>query len=103
MSQQALELGIEILIVLDAIKVVTLRHPFNLQNGKSYRQRIMLEHFFSNCFRWSNHRTDDGEVVVKLLAEAFEQVNVLRLFTGKLQQRAHAVVVAAQLWPRMID
>ena len=44
-----------------------------------------------------------AEAALELLAEALEQLDVLGLFAGELQQRAHAVVVRLKLRPGMVE
>src|SRR5205085_7640113 len=39
----------------------------------------------------------------EFLAEALEQLNVFGLFTRELQQRAHAIIVAPELRPRVVQ
>ena len=43
------------------------------------------------------------EAIFKLLSKTFEELNVFGFFAGKLQQRAHAIIVAVQLRTSMVQ
>src|SRR6266545_385192 len=103
MLEQALKLRIEILIVSDAVNVVALHHPLDVQRGQRHCQRIMSKYCARDCFGWTNDRTPRSEVCFKIRAESFEKLDVLGFFTGKLQQGAHSVVVSMDLRSGMIQ
>jgi hypothetical protein len=43
MPEQALELRAQRPVILDAVEVMTLRHPFDVQYGNGDRERVMAE------------------------------------------------------------
>src|SRR5262252_5664017 len=103
MLEQALELRIKILIVLDAVHVVALDHPLDMKSRQSDAQRIVLQNFLGDCCRRSNHRAPGAKALFELALKALEQLNVFRFFTRKLEQRPRAVVIRLKLRPGVID
>src|SRR5690349_15279846 len=103
MFQQALELRVELLIVFHTVREMPLHHPFDMQRRDCNAERIVRQNRSRNRRRWPNNFTMRAEAVFKLLPETLEELNVLRLFTRKLQQRAHAVIVAAELRPSVVQ
>src|SRR6185369_7665283 len=103
MFQEALELRVEGLIVPDALNVMALDHPLDVQRRQRHAQRIVLEYLGRDRFGWTNYETVSAETVLKFLAKAFEQLNVLRFLARKLQQRPDAVIVARQLRPSVVQ
>lgn len=67
-----------------------------MQDGERHAERVVGEHG-SRDLVW---RADDfaahAKAPLELVAKAPEQVDVLGLLRGEAEQRAHAVVVAAQ-------
>src|SRR5689334_4895947 len=103
MFQQALELWIEVLVVFDAIHVMPLHHPLDVQRRQGYAQRIVSQYRAGDRFWWANYRTVRAKAFFKLLPEAFEELNVFCFLAGELQQSAHTVVVAAEMWPCLVQ
>src|SRR5829696_6423869 len=103
MFEQALELRIELFIVLDAIDKVRLHHPFDVQRRDCDAQRVVCQYRARDLFRWSNDRAISAKTFFKFLPETFEQLNMLGLFTGKLQERTHTIVVATELRPGVVQ
>src|SRR5262249_40257124 len=96
-SEQALELRIERLVALDAVLIMTLRHPLDVQDRQSDRQGIVRQDRFRNLIRRPDDRARYAEDALELLTEAFEEVNVFRLLARELQQGARPVIIALQL------
>src|SRR5690349_5209062 len=103
MFEQALELRIEFLIVSDAFEEVPLHHPLDVKRRYRYRERIVYQYCGRDRLGWTNDVTERAKSVFKFHAEAFEKLNMFRFFTRKLQQRAHAEVITAQLWASMVQ
>ena len=61
MPQKALELLVEVAVILDALEVVPLSHPLDVQNHKRNRQWMLRENRLRNGFR----RTDDFAVAAE--------------------------------------
>src|SRR5262245_13947538 len=101
--QQALELRIEVLVVANALDVVTLDHPLDVQRGYGHAQCIVLEYLGCDRLRWANHETHGAKPVFKFLSETLEQLDMLRFLAGELQQRAHSVIIALKLWPGVVQ
>ncbi|MCG3161789.1 MAG: hypothetical protein JMDDDDMK_03003 [Acidobacteria bacterium] len=97
MFEQALELRVERLVVFDAVQVMALRHPLDVQNRQRHGQRIVRQHGLSDGFRRADYSAFVAEAALKLFTEAFEEVDVFGLFARELQQRAHAIIVAMKL------
>ena len=43
-AKQAFELRIEVFIILDTVDVVTLSHPFDVQDHQGDRERVVRQH-----------------------------------------------------------
>ena len=102
MSEQALELRIEVLVVGNTVKIVSLRHPFDVQDRDGYSQRIVCEHGGRDSFRRANYSAGHAETALELFAEPFEELDVFCLFACKLQQRTRAIIFR-QCLPRVVD
>src|SRR5205085_12375102 len=101
--QQARELRIEFLIVLHTVDEVPLHHPLDVQRRQRNAERIVRENRAGNRLRRTDHGATTAESFFEFLAEALEQLNVFGLFTRELQQRAHAIIVAPELRPRVVQ
>ena len=88
-AEQALELRIEILVVLDAVEVVRLRHPLEVQGQQRDAEPAVREHDLRDLGRGADHAARRVEARLELLGEPVEQVDVLRLLVGERHQRAH--------------
>src|SRR5262249_49499745 len=101
--EQALELRIQLLVVVHAVQVMPLSHPLDVQNHKRNRQRMLRENRMCNSFG----RTDDFAVAAEGTQEVFpkslEQIDVLGLFDGEVQKCAESGIVSVQYWPGMIE
>ena len=69
MFEQTLELRIELLIVFDAIEIVTLHPSLDVQRGNRHAQRIVGQYRCGNL-RWSNGLR--AKAVLEFLFEALE-------------------------------
>ena len=101
--EQALELRIEFLIVFDAFEVMSLHHPLDMKRRDRHREWIVDQNGGCDRLGWSNDIADCAKPVFKFHPKLFEELNMLRFFTRKLQQRAYAEVVTTQLWTRMVQ
>ena len=101
--EKTLELRVQLSIVLDALDVMTLRHPFDMQDRKRYRKRSMGENNFCHVRR----RTDDLafglEPCFEFFGELPEKLYMFCLFAGELQKGVHAKVVTHQRRPDVIE
>lgn len=93
MLEQALELWVEPLVVSGAVDVVTLRHPLDVQDDERDGQWVMGENGLGDLFGRPDDRAPGAEAALEILGEALEQLDVLGLFGGELQESARAVVV----------
>jgi hypothetical protein len=84
MFEQALELRIEVLIVFDAIDVMTLDHPLDMKRRNRDAEWIVLKYLSRNRFRWSNDLAIGAEAFGEVLSKTFEKLNVLGFFACKL-------------------
>lgn len=103
MTQQAFELRIEFTIVADTLEIVPLRRPFDSENDQRHSQRTMGQNGLADFLGWANRFAIRHEVLLEFLGECFEQVNVLRLFAGELQERSRAIVVLVQVRSYMVQ
>ena len=103
-AQQALELRVEVLVVADALDVVPLRHPLDLQDHERHGERVVRQHRARDRRAAArSRRSGVPKPRCELLAEALEEVDVLRLLAREREQRADAVVVAVELRPRVVE
>src|SRR5262249_3304793 len=102
MPQQALELRIQALVVANAVQVVALRHPFDVEYDQSHAQRMMRE----NRARYRLRRPDGlawrRKSFLELSCELFEQLDVLGFLAGEPQKRSRPIVVFVQMGPRVV-
>src|SRR4030095_12552729 len=77
MLEQALELGIEILVVPHALDPVPLRHPLDVQDGQGHRERRVAEHGLGHGVGRADHLAGGAEAALEFRAEAAEEVDVL--------------------------
>src|SRR6185503_5950450 len=87
----------QLLIILDAINIVVLNHPFDVQGYQGNTQRIVRKDLRRDSFGWSNYRTFGFKAVRELLPESLEELNVLRFFAGELQKRSRSKIVGLQM------
>src|SRR5262245_54049191 len=102
MLQQACKLWIQILVVLDALDVMSQGHPLDVENRKRYSQSAVREHKPCHVIRRANELTLATETFLELLTEAFEEVNMLGFLAGESQQGSDPVVVSGELQPSVI-
>src|SRR5687768_5322580 len=103
MTQQALELRIEISVVANAFEIVLLRHPLDSQDDECHTKRTVREDSLSDFFCRSNRFAVSHEACFELFRELFEQVNVLGLFACELQERTSAIVVFIQVRSDVVE
>src|SRR5688572_15706678 len=103
MLEQALELRVEILVIFNALDVVSQGDPFDVQNRYADAQRAVRQHVTRNLLGRADEVARAAEALVELLRKTLEQVNVLGFLAGKLKKGAHAVVVAGKVRTGMID
>src|SRR5882724_1510605 len=103
MPQQALELWVEVAVVLDALDVVSLGHPLDVQARQRDRQRGVRKHGLGKRIRRADYRAGAAESTLDLLPQPLEQMDVLGLLARELQQGADSIVVSLQLWPGVIE
>src|SRR5262244_3425708 len=102
MLQQACKLRIQILVVLDALDIVSQGHPLDVENRKRHSQRAMREHKLCHVVRRADEFTLAAETLLELLTKAFKEMNVLGFLAGESEQGPDSVVVAGKLRPSMI-
>src|SRR5215475_4856255 len=102
MFEQACELRIQILVVLDALDIVPQGHPLDVENRKRHSQSAMREHKLCHVLRRADELTLATETFLELLTKAFKEVNMLGFLAGESQQGPDPVVVAGELRPSMI-
>ena len=95
--EQTLELGVEVLVVAHALDVMAHGDPLDVQDRHADPQRAVREHEPAHVFGRTDEVAMAAEAVLEFLAEALEEVDVLRLLAGELEQRAHPVVVPRSL------
>ena len=54
MTQQALELRVEFIVVADALEIVLLRHPFDSENDERHAQRTVRQDGLADFLSWPN-------------------------------------------------
>src|SRR5215471_20978048 len=101
--EQTFELRIQFLIVLDAVHVMPLHHPLDVQGRQGNAERIMRQNFFGDSRGWSDHLTHGAKTCLEFAPEPLEQLDVLGFFARELQQRARAKVVRLKLLPRLVE
>ena len=67
--QKTLELWIKILIVFDAVDVVVLHHPFDMQSSRA-AEFVVRQYRFCNFLGWPNNRALRAEAIGELRAES---------------------------------
>src|SRR4030095_8671011 len=102
-SQQALELPVEILIILNPFYVVPEGDPLDMQDRNPDSQRTVRKHEPLHSLCGANKVALAAETRFEFLPEALEKVNVLRLFAGKLEQSPDAIIVSRELRPRVVN
>src|SRR6185437_605382 len=103
MTQQALELRVEIFVVANAFDIMLLRHPLDPEDDERNAERAMGQNSFSDFLRRPNRFAVRHKAGLELLCKLPEQMNVLRFFTRELQQRARAIVVFVQMRACVIE
>ena len=103
MLQQALELGIQVLVVLDRVEIVLLDEPLDVEREERHRQRAIAEHLGRHRRRRPDHVAAMAEASVELFAEALEELDVLGLLARELDERPGPVVVRRQPRPRVVE
>src|SRR5262245_54803599 len=103
MFQQALELRVEILIILNPFYVVPQSHPLDVQDRNPDSQRTVRKHEPLHILCGANKVALVAEASFEFLAEALENVNVLRLLAGKLERSTDLVAVSGELRPRVVN
>jgi hypothetical protein len=101
--EQAFEQRIERGLGLDALDVVLLRHPLDVEDDQRDTELRVLENRVRDVARGTDHLTGRVEAFAKQLREALEELDVLRLFTRKLEQRSDFRVVAVDLAARVVE
>jgi hypothetical protein len=86
MLQQAAEQRVQIPVVVNAVHVMALGHPLDLMDQQCDGEWLVRQDGFGDVFRRTDHRAGHAETGLKLDAEAYEQMDVLGLLTGELQQ-----------------
>src|SRR5262249_38415991 len=102
MLEQACELRIQILVVLDALDIVPQGHPLDVENRKRYSQSAVREHKPCHVIRRANELTLAAEALLEFFAEPFKEMNVFGFLAGESQQGSDPVVVAGELQPSVI-
>src|SRR5262249_34771548 len=102
MLQQACKLRIQILIVLDALDIVSQGHPLDVENRKRHSQSTIRDHKLCSVLRRADEFTLTAETLLELLTKTFKEMNVLGFLAGESEQSPDPVVVAGKLRPSMI-
>src|SRR5215510_3555478 len=103
MLEQALELRIEVLIVLHGLDPVTLRHPLDVVRRQRHRERLVAEHRLRDRLGRSDLLARRAEALLEFLTEAPEEMDVLGLLRGELEKCPRRVGLAVELWPRVVE
>lgn len=101
--QQALELSIQALIILDRFDVVRLDEPLDMQCQQRHREWAVGEYLCCDRLRRSNHFAALAEAGVELLAESLEELDVLGLFARELYEHPCPIIVSRQPRSRVIE
>src|SRR5262245_26355901 len=100
---KALELRINVAVVLDASDVMLLRHPLDHEDREGDAEWFMRKDLLSDLVRRSDHLTLRTEVVSELFLEDLEQLNVLDLFANELKECANTPIVFVQRRTNMVE
>jgi hypothetical protein len=103
MTQHAGELPVEALVIANAFDEVALGHPFEMQDQQRHRQRLVLQHGLGDHLGRADHLALRAEALLELGTEALEEIDVLGLLPGELQEGAAARVIAGEAWARVIE
>ena len=101
--EQALEQRIEVAIVADRAEIVLLAHPLDHQDHETDRERVVAQDLGADRLGRTDHLALDRKAADERLVEPLEQLDVLGLLRGEIENRADAPVVAAEMRPRMVD
>jgi hypothetical protein len=71
-----------------------LRHPFDVQDSDRHGQRVVRKNGLGDGAGRADEQTFRPELVFKLRAEAFEEMDVFGLFGGESQKGLRAIIVA---------
>src|SRR5512132_2499556 len=91
--QQTLKLSIYALVVFDAINIMGLDHPFDMQRCYRNCQRIVGQNGVCYRFWWPYHLTLRTEALCEFDPKPFEQLDVLGFFARKLQQSTNTIII----------
>ena len=91
------------LVVADALEVVPLGHPFDLQDQQRHRQRMVRQHSPPDLLGRTDHGAGRAEARLELALEGAEQVNVLGFLAGEAQSARVRRSSLAQQRPRMVE
>ena len=94
MLQEALEQGIEVGVVPDAVDIMVLGHPLDHQDDQRDRERIVAKHLGGDRLGRADHGAGRAEALGEQGVELAEQVDVLGLLAGEVEQGADAMIVA---------
>src|SRR6187397_3028273 len=103
MLQEALELRIQSLVGQDAVEVVALGHPLDVQNDERNSQGMLGQNSLRNCLGRPDDTAIAAERVEEIVTEPFEQIDVLGFLTRKVQKCADARVVSMKDRPGVIQ
>jgi hypothetical protein len=82
---------------------MALCHPLDVEHGERDGERPVRQHLPGHRLRGTDHRAGRPEAPLELRAEALEELDVFGLLSGELEQRPHAVVVAGEPGPRVVQ
>src|SRR5262245_33978882 len=102
-AEQALELRVQTFVVLHALEVVPLGHPLDLEGDEGDRERVVGEDLAGDDVAGAYRPALGAEALAEILPEAAEELDVLRLLAGELEEGSDARVVPAELRPRVVD
>src|SRR5262245_18508131 len=103
MLEQTLELGIQTRVVDDAVEVVPLRHPLDVEDDERDRERVLRQNSLSDGFGRSDNFARGSKRTEKVLPESLEEVDVLRLLGSEIQKCSNAGIVAVKHRPDVIQ
>src|SRR5262249_9705263 len=103
MPEQTFELRVESLVSANAVQVVALRHPFDVQNDENNPQRMVRQDGAGNLLRRSDSFAWRHETFLELGGEFLKQLDVFGFFACKPQQRSGPVIIGIELWTSMVQ
>jgi hypothetical protein len=101
--EEALEQGVEVGVVLDAVDIVVLGHPLDHQDDQRDGERVVAKHLGADRVGRADHRAGRSEAAREQRVEQPEQVDVLGLLAGEVEQSADPVIVLVELRAGMVE